>query len=153
MIMNDRMIDEISYRMLKILQEKARIPNVEMARQVDLAPSAVLERVRKLEKSGIIQGYEVRLNPEYFGRSLVAFVVVKVACDAQPGDAFARIPDVLEVHFVSGEDGYLLKVRVRDAAELGRVIRERISAVPGVMSTRTSAVLNTFKETTQIPLP
>ena len=60
------MIDDISLEILKILQEKARIPNVEVARQVGMAPSAVLERIRKLEKQRIIEGYEVRLNPKIF---------------------------------------------------------------------------------------
>ena len=72
------MIDQISLKILKILQEKARIPNVEVARQVGLAPSAVLERIRKLENQGIIDGYEVRLNPQRFAKSLVAFVNVKL---------------------------------------------------------------------------
>ena len=60
------MIDDIGYRILKILQRKARIPNVEVARQVNMAPSAVLERIRKLESQGYIDGYEVRLNPHRF---------------------------------------------------------------------------------------
>ena len=58
------MLDEISLNILKILQEKARIPNIEVARQVEMAPSAVLERIRKMERQGIIDGYEVRLNPD-----------------------------------------------------------------------------------------
>ena len=70
------MIDEISLNILKILQKKARIPNVEVARQVGMAPSAVLERIRKLEKMGLIDGYEVRLNPKKFRRNLVAFIMV-----------------------------------------------------------------------------
>ncbi|NLX19428.1 MAG: winged helix-turn-helix transcriptional regulator, partial [Desulfobulbus sp.] len=70
------MLDEISLKILKILQEKARIPNIEVARQVQMAPSAVLERIRKMERHGIIEGYEVRLNPEQFNRSQVAFVRV-----------------------------------------------------------------------------
>ena len=57
------MIDEISLKIIKILQNKARIPNVEVAREVGMAPSAVLERIRKMEKQGFIDGYEVRLNP------------------------------------------------------------------------------------------
>jgi len=69
-----RMIDEISLQIIRILQKKARIPNVEVARKVGMAPSAVLERIRKLEKLGIIDGYEVRLNPAHFGREMVAFV-------------------------------------------------------------------------------
>ena len=78
-------MDEISFKILKILQEKARIPNVEVSRQVGLAPSAVLERIRKLEKQGIIEGYEVRLNPKYFTKSLVAFVTV-VTAPGKKGD-------------------------------------------------------------------
>ena len=72
------MLDAISLKILKILQDKARIPNVEVARQVGLAPSAVLERIRKLEKQGFIDGYEVRLNPRRFRRSLVGFIHVTV---------------------------------------------------------------------------
>ena len=72
------MIDAVSLKILKILQEKARIPNVEVARQVGMAPSAVLERIRKLERQGFIDGYEVRLNPKRFAKSLVAFVRVKI---------------------------------------------------------------------------
>ena len=73
-----RMMDETDRKILNILQEKARIPNVDVARQVGMAPSAVLERIRKLEKNGIIDGYEVRLNPERFTRSLAAFLFVRV---------------------------------------------------------------------------
>ena len=70
------MIDEISLKILSILQQKARVPNVEVARQVNMAPSAVLERIRKLEKQGFISGYEVILNPRSFNRNMVAFVHV-----------------------------------------------------------------------------
>ena len=72
------MIDKKSLKILKILQEKARIPNTEVARQVGLAPSAVLERIRKMENQGIIDGYEVRLNPERFSKNQVAFITVSV---------------------------------------------------------------------------
>jgi DNA-binding Lrp family transcriptional regulator len=71
------MIDDISLEILKILQEKARIPNVEVARQVGMAPSAILERIRKLENQKIIEGYEVRLNPKFFDKGLIAFITVK----------------------------------------------------------------------------
>jgi Lrp/AsnC family leucine-responsive transcriptional regulator len=149
------MIDEVSLKILKILQEKARIPNVEVARQVGMAPSAVLERIRKLEHSGIIDGYEVRLNPRHFGQHLVAFVLLKVAARSQDpdvGKVVARIPEVQEVHFISGEDGYLLKLRVPDPEALEEAIRNRIASVPGVVSTRTLIVLSTLKETSQFPL-
>lgn len=148
-------LDEISLKILNILQEKARIPNVEVARQVGMAPSAVLERIRKLEKQGVIDGYEVRLNPERFGRSLIAFVFVRVADSAAAGvgDRLAEIPEVQEVHFTAGEDCYLVKLRASDHRELGSILREKIASLPGVRSTRTLTVLETLKETAQIPIP
>jgi Lrp/AsnC family transcriptional regulator, leucine-responsive regulatory protein len=148
-------LDEISLKILNILQEKARIPNVEVARQVGMAPSAVLERIRKLEKQGVIDGYEVRLNPERFGRSLIAFVFVRVDDTASlgAGEQLAEIPEVQEVHFTAGEDCFLVKLRVSDHRELGRLLRERIAAIPGVRATRTLTVLDTLKETARIPIP
>ena len=149
------MIDETSMKILKILQEKARIPNVEVARQVGMAPSAVLERIRKLEKLGYIDGYEVRLNPEKFGRSLVAFVHVAVqpaATEDAVGEMLSEIPEVLEVHFVTCDDSYLVKLRVSDARSLGVLVKERIAVIPNVSSTRTAIAMSTLKETWRIPI-
>lgn len=149
------MIDEISLQILKILQEKARIPNVEVARQVGLAPSAVLERIRKLEKQGIIDGYEVRLNPEKLRRDLVAFLeVILAAPDAYDAvsDHLASHPDVQEVHFISGQDAFLVKLRVADTRELHRIVREQVAPLTGVGRVRTSIALATHKETARIPL-
>jgi Lrp/AsnC family leucine-responsive transcriptional regulator len=149
------MIDDTSLKILKILQEKARIPNIEVARRVGLAPSAVLERIRKLEKQGIIDGYEVRLNPQRFRRSLIAFITVKTdrSRDSERvGKHLAAIPEVQEVHFVSGTDGYLVKMRVADSEELGRLIQTKIAAIKAVRSTRTAIVIATVKETARIPI-
>jgi len=148
-------MDDISIKILKILQEKARVPNIEVARQVGMAPSGVLERVRKLEKQGIIDGYEVRLNPECFNRSLVAFVFVTPEPDSDEsdlGEALAAIPDVQEVHYVAGEDCFMVKVRVGETLQLERLRREKIIALPQVRSTRTVIALHTYKETARIPL-
>jgi Lrp/AsnC family transcriptional regulator, leucine-responsive regulatory protein len=147
------MIDEISIRILKILLEKARIPNIEVSRLIGMAPSAVLERIRKLENQGYIDGYEVRLNPERFNCSQLAFIHVLVR-EAQGkdslGDVLAAIPEVQEVHFVAGGDCYLVKLRISDTVELGRIVREKILPIEGVLSTRTMPVLATFKETARI---
>ncbi len=148
-------MDDISFKILKILQEKARIPNVEVSRQVGLAPSAVLERIRKLEKQGIIEGYEVRLNPNYFTKSLVGFVTVYTAAGKKGdrvGKALAKIDLVQEVHLVAGEDAFLVKLRAADPGELGRIIRHRIAGIEGVRSTRTLIVMDTVKETARIPI-
>ena len=148
------MIDEIDHQILRILQEKARIPNAEVARQVGMAPSAVLERIRKLEDRNIIQGYEVRLNPQPFSQGLMAFVLVTVqsSCRADLATALSQITGVQDVHQVAGEDGYLLKLRVADNAELGRILAEEVCSLGGVLQTKTNIVLNTIKETRKIDL-
>ncbi len=157
------MLDDISRKILGILQEKARIPNVEVARQVGMAPSAVLERIRKMEKQGVIDGYEVRLNPERFQCRQIAFITVIPDPDIPdspgggvPGNALADrltdLPEVQEVHYISGTDGYLLKVRVADPEALWRLLQDRIRPLPGVRKTKTMTVLHSFKETARIPL-
>lgn len=149
------MLDSISLEILTILQKKARIPNIEVSRQVGLAPSAVLERIRKMEKQGVIDGYEVRLNPKRFKCAQVAFVHVTTSGpqSTEVETKLAAIPEVQEVHFVSGSDCYLIKIRSADSASLGILLREKICAIKGVASTRTETVLSTVKETSRIPLP
>jgi Lrp/AsnC family leucine-responsive transcriptional regulator len=149
------MIDEISLKILKILQKKARIPNVEVARQVGMAPSAVLERIRKLEKQGYIDGYEVRLNPQRFRRKMVGFIHLAMDTKANENDLVAKlaaIDEIQEIHFIAGEDGYLIKVRVAGTEELDQLVREHIRTIEGVRATRTSIVLTTIKETARITI-
>lgn len=149
------MIDDISLKILKILQKKARIPNVEVARQVGMAPSAVLERIRKLEKQGYIDGYEVRLNPQRFSRGMVGFIHLTLDAEANENNLASRlthIDEIQEIHFISGEDGYLLKVRVAGTEELDRLVRQQIRSIEGVRDTRTTIVLATIKETARITI-
>ncbi|MDJ0720275.1 MAG: Lrp/AsnC family transcriptional regulator [Desulfobacterales bacterium] len=149
------MIDSIGIQILKILQRKARIPNVEVARRVGMAPSAVLERIRKLENQGYIDGYEVRLNPSRFHRQLVVFAWVRTTGGhdvGSVGDRLAALSAVQEVHYVSGEDAFLVKIRVADTCALDRLLREQIRPVEGVQSVRTHIALNTVKESAHIPI-
>lgn len=149
------MIDEIDRQILNILQQNARTSNAEIARQVDMAASAVLERIRRLEARGIIRGYEVRLDPEALGLNLLAFVFVRstdFAGEAKTAEVLADIPEVLEAHHIAGEDCFLLKVRTRDAKSLGRLLRERIGGTDSVTSTRTTIALETVRESSRLPL-
>lgn len=149
-------MDRIDHQILQILQNKARIPNVEVARKVKMAPSAVLERIKKLEAKGIISGYEVRLNPERFSRSLVAFLTITPAPGTDPaslGQRLSRIQGVQEVHYTAGLDGLMVKLRTQDTAALDRLLQSRIIPMEGVARTRSFIVLSTFFETAKIPLP
>jgi Lrp/AsnC family transcriptional regulator, leucine-responsive regulatory protein len=149
----DRTLDGIDRVILQLLQENARISNAEIARQVAMAPSAVLERVRKLEERGVVRGYAAHLDPHRLGHGLLAYVFV--SGDEPPGvrrlgTELAELPGVQEVHHVAGEDCFLVKVRVRDTAALGRLLRERIGAMASVRSTRSTIVLETIKETARL---
>lgn len=151
----DRTIDDVDVRILNILQENARTTQAEIAKTVGLAPSAVLERVRKLEGKGCIREYVASIDPHIANRPLLAFVAVRTSeyGPEQPSaKALAQLPDVLEIHHVAGEDCFLLKVRARDAEHLGQMLRRQIASVPGVTSTRTTIVLETVKETSRIPI-
>ncbi len=148
-------MDETSLKILKILQKKARIPNVEVSRQVGLAPSAVLERVKKLEKQGVIDGYEVLLNPSRFQRTLIGFVHVSVesGTEERVGADLSRIEDIQEVHFVTGSDTFLVKLRCKDQEALEKILTRKIRSIDGVLATTTETALSTIKETSRIPLP
>jgi Lrp/AsnC family leucine-responsive transcriptional regulator len=149
------MIDEIDRQILNILQQNARTSNAEIARQIDMAPSAVLERIRRLEAKGVIQGYEARINPEALGLGVLAFVFVRSRDfdgEVNTAELLSQIPEVQEAHHIAGEDCFLLKVRMPDAKSLGRLLRERIGSTGDVQSTRTTIVLETVRESSRLPL-
>ena len=149
------MIDSIDTKILTILQSEARTSNAEIARQVGLTASATLERVRKLEDRGFIKGYEAKLCPQCLDCTTLAYVFVRAEEKTglqYTGDRLAEIPSVLEVHHVAGEDCYLAKVRVESTEALGRLLREEFGSIPTVVSTRTTIVLETIKETTKLPI-
>lgn len=149
----DRTLDPLDLRILEILQTNARETQVEIARDIGLAPSAVLERIRKLEARSIIRGYTALVDPKALDLPILAFVAVRsdeTGTDDQVAPALAKIPEVLEVHHVAGDDCYLIKVRARDAEHLGVLLRTRFGRIPGVRSTRTTIVLETVKETPRL---
>ena len=147
--------DAIDRRILDALQKNGRVPQVEIAREVGLAPSAVLERMRKLEAKGIIRGYAAILSPKATGHGMLAFIAVRtaeVAGEDKVGRDLAKVPEVLEVHHVAGDDCFLVKIRARDAEHLGELLKTRIGRISGVRSTRTTIVLGSLKESVQLPI-
>lgn len=148
-------LDSIDLKILGLLQEDARRSNAEIGRRVGLVPSAIFQRLRKLEKKGIIEGYEPRLDPATIGLSLTAFVYVKTDEPIGSRDTalqLAKLSEVQELHHIAGEDCYLVKVRVPDTAALGLFLRAKVGVIDSVESTRTTIVLESIKETGKLPL-
>jgi len=149
------MIDPTDRKILALLQDNARIPAAEIARKIGLAASAVHNRIRRLEDSGVIEGYEARINPRAVDRGLVAFVRVQTGEGAQAPvltEALRVLPEVQEVHRVVGEDCFFVKVRVRDTLALADLLDHRIQRIPNIAATRTTIVLATGKESRALPI-
>jgi len=147
-------MDSIDLKIMKIVRDHARTPNADIARRLEMAPSAIHGRIRKLEQAGVVTGYEAKIDPESVGVGLLAFVFVGVDefGEMSSGDHLANIPEVLEVHHVAGEDCWLIKVRTKDTASLSRLLNETIGVIPNVTSTRTTVVLASVKESSRTPL-
>ena len=151
----DRTIDDTDAEILQILSRNARETQADIARAVGLAPSAVLERIRKLEGRKIIRGYTAEIDPRVVDQGLLAFVAVRSEETPATDDVarqIAALPEVLEVHHVAGEDCYFVKVRAKDAEQLGVLLRTSIGRIPGVRSTRTTIVLETVKESSRLSI-
>lgn len=148
------MIDTTNRKILSILQKNARTTNAEIARQIGKAPSAILERIRKLENKKIIQGYETRVAPDALEMGLTAFTFVSVeeaVGSTDSGEMLSRIPGVLEVHYCAGQDNYLVKIRVKDTGKLAEMLA-KIGQISTVRDTNSTIVLRTVKESTSLPI-
>lgn len=149
-------LDKTDLHILRLMQENARISNADLARELGMAPSGVLERVKKLEQKGVIQQATIRINPEALQQKMLAFIFMKAADGPGCNDTakeLAKIPEVQEVHHIAGDDCYLVKVRTYDSSSLMQLMRNHFSKIPGLLSTRTTIVLETVKEQQQLVIP
>jgi len=157
MIMETELVlDKIDLHILRLMQDNARISNADMARELGMAPSGVLERVKKLEQKGVIQQYTTRINPDALQQKMLAFIFMKAADGPGCNDTakeLARIPEVQEVHHIAGDDCYLVKVRTYDSSTLISLMRNNFGKIPNLLSTRTTIVLETVKEQQQLVIP
>jgi Lrp/AsnC family leucine-responsive transcriptional regulator len=169
-------IDAIDRRILAILQENGRLSNQEIAERVNLSPSPCLRRIRRLEESGVIRGYVALLDAQMLGLDLLAYVNVRLekrggpTAGARPDGApsgSARVgathaelfraavqtwPEVVACHAMTGDTDYLLRVQVEDMAHFSRFVQDRLLHHPSVIDVKSSFSLETFKETTALPI-
>ena len=150
-------LDNTDLQILGLMQDNARISNADMARELNMAPSAVLERVKKLEQKNVIIRYSARINPAAVQQKLVAFMFIRSSegftCSSQTAKNLAQIPEIQEVHHIAGEDCFLVKIRTTDAASLMELMRNSMQKIPNIASTKTTIVLETVKEEQQLVIP
>ena len=150
-------LDQTDLTILRALQADGRMSNVELAEACGLSPSSTLERVRRLERGGVIAGYTTRVDPRALGQHVVVFVNVTMREHDQNAvlcfeNAVAELPEIMECHHVAGEYDFLMKVLVKDIASLRQMLVDRLSSLPGVALIHTTLVLDTSKHVLDVPL-
>lgn len=144
-------LDRIDKQILQLLCQDGRMSHAAIAKEVGLSGPAVHDRVRKLERKGIIKGYTAVIDPDAVGKVHVAFALVttqdgvEFAQDDEVVQQIIAEPDVLEFHRVAGQDCYLIKIRTETNKELEALLR-RIRCIPGIARSRTTVVLSTEHE-------
>ena len=151
-------LDSIDRRILRELQADGRVSYTDLAPKVGLTTSPCLERVRRLERAGIIKGYTAVIEPRALGTGLLVFVELSLTYTspeifADFKRAIARLPEILECHLVSGDFDYLIKARIPDMNAYRALLGELLRHLPGVRNSKTLVVMEEVKETTRVLIP
>ncbi len=122
-------LDELDRKIINLLQENARMKNSEIAQKLGKPTSTIYERVKKLEKAGVIKGYRAVVDPRKVGYEIVGFILGEPRYTEdldweEVGRKLAKIPGVQEVYFLTGQDDYLLKLRAKDSDDYSRITQE-----------------------------
>jgi len=151
-----RELDRIDRRILDLLQKDGRISMTDLAAKIGLSATPCTERVRRLEREGVITGYHAHVNPHALGKNLLVFVEIKLS--AKSGEVFDRVkkelsfvPEVMECHLVSGDFDYLVKARITEMGEYRRLLGNILLKLPSAAESRSYVVMEELKETLYIP--
>jgi Lrp/AsnC family leucine-responsive transcriptional regulator len=148
------MVDDLDIKILNILQQKGRTKRNELAEVVGLSIPSISDRLHKLEEKGIIEGYFAKLNKKAFGYDIMVYILVMMESSKHYKGLITRvekIPSIVECHSVLGEGSHLLKAIVKNSGALEKLLGE-IQSWPGVVSTKTTFVLSSIKETSVIDI-
>jgi len=148
--------DDIDWRILRELQDNARITNIELSRRVGLSAPSCLRRVRALEEAGIIRGYRALLDIHALGYEVVAFAFVGLVRQSEEelvafGQRAAEWPIVRECHILSGDIDFLLKCVTRDLAAFQSFIVDELTAADNVDHVRTALTIRSLKDDADLP--
>lgn len=149
-------LDRVDRHILDLLQQDGRMSMTELADKVGLTVTPCIERVRRLEREGVITGYYARVSPEALGAGLLVFVEITMShkSDRSFEDfrrEILRIPHVQECHLVSGDFDYMIKARIQEIGQYRRLLGDVLLRLPGVTQTKSCIVMEEVKETLYIP--
>ena len=146
------MLDQKDRIILKILQDNARTSNAEIARHMGMTASAIYERVKKLEKAGIVKAYEARLEPAVLGLNLLAIVLISLydlTKMRDTGKVLAGFDKIQEIHYIAGKGSIMAKVRTSGTEDLEKLL-DNMNLIDNVKNTESTIVMKTEKETSSL---
>lgn len=151
-------LDKIDRNILDILQANAKITNAQLAQKIGLSPAPTLERVKKLENSGIIKSYHATVSNEKVGLGVTTFVMVSLkGHNTDNIEAFLssihKIDEVIECHHITGSGDFILKVIAQDIPSYQKLMLDRVSNIDVVDNMQSMVVLSTFKDRKVMPIP
>jgi DNA-binding Lrp family transcriptional regulator len=150
-------IDSTDRKILEILQKNAKITNAQLAQDIGLSPAPTLERVKKLEKTGIIDNYYAQVNPALVGLGVCTFVMLSLKGHNKKNiDVFLEnirdIKEIIECHHVTGSGDFILKIITEDIQSYQQLMLDRVSEIPVVDTMESMVVLSTFKDSKVLPI-
>lgn len=150
-------IDNIDKQILNLLQENARITNVELASKVGISPPAMLERVKRLEKGGYLKKYVAVINADKLGKNIIAIISVWLSANQLSSiDSFTKqinkFDEVLECYHIAGEEDFILKIMSNSIKDVEAFLLNKLTKIPGVSKVNTKFVLSTVKYETKIKI-
>ena len=150
-------IDNIDRKILRMLQENSKITNSYLSKQIGLSPAPTLERVRKLEKKGIISGYHAQLNLSKIGLGVSTFVLVSLKEHNKKNiniflDKINKVKNVIEWHHITGTGDFILKVVSENIASYQKLMLDKVSEIEATDSLQSMVILSTFKDNKVMPL-
>ncbi len=150
-------LDKIDRKILKNLQDKGRITNVELARLAGISAPPCLRRVRALEEAGYIKGYHAEIDPSVFGFGVAVFAQVKLVSQAETDlKQFESMIEtwsmVRQCHMLAGETDFLLKIVAKDWDDYQNFLTHELTAAPNVTSVKSSLAIRSSKEEPGVPI-
>ena len=150
-------MDNIDRKILRMLQENSKITNAYLSKQIGLSPAPTLERVRKLEKKGIISGYHAQLNLSKIGLGVSTFVLVSLKEHNKKNiniflDKINKVNNVIECHHITGTGDFILKVVSENIASYQKLMLDKVSEIEATDSLQSMVILSTFKDNKVMPL-
>jgi Lrp/AsnC family leucine-responsive transcriptional regulator len=153
---SSRVLDKIDLHILAILQNDGRVVMKDLAEQVGLSLTPCIERVKRMERDGVISGYHARVTPQALGLQILVFVEITLRQKSEQAfERFRRamlaIPEVMECHLVSGDFDYLIKARIPEMTEYRRLLGEILHVADGGQS-KSYVVMEEVKETLAVSI-